>query len=278
MTMSIIFKRRTPNRILASSDPAKVWDDWRGKDECWLFAAAHDDDVVCGAGLTFLAGLRNGVRTHAVIASNGRMGYCTPEQRSTIAKVRVEETRQSFERLGLPRENLHQFNYDDGSLFQETGRRFASESNDNRNAIEGGCGLQNSLTWVLRKVRPTRVFLPNRTDLHPDHRAVHQDLIISIFHAQGEIWPELGLPIAEIPKLYEYATYSDFVTPPTMQVRVPEELVKLRLEAVALYRSQLQIELLVESLRKAGNGEYLLEMQFDLLQPGKYDSLFDAVT
>lgn len=271
--MSVHFDRRTEQKTIRSENPAEIWADWIGEQENWLFIAPHDDDIVCGAGLTFAAALACGIPTHAAVISNGRMGYCSPTQRQTIVKVRREETRQSFMHLGLPVEQLHQFNYDDGSLSQESGRRFAADSTDSR-AIAGGIGLQNTMTWLLRHVKPNRVFIPNRLDIHPDHRAVNNEMIISIFHAQGEIWPELGPPIEKLPTLYEYATYSDFIQPPNIRIRVSDDLVEKRLEAIALYKSQLQIELLVDQLRKVGGKEYLLEMEFEIFKPEKHESLF----
>ncbi len=65
--------------------------------------------------------------------------------------------------------------------------------------------MQNAITYALRQVRPNRVFLPTSADLHPDHQIVHEEMLISLFHAQGNIWPELGPPIAEVPKVYEFA-------------------------------------------------------------------------
>jgi len=271
--MSVIFDRRVGQETLTSSNPAEVWSDWQGDRETWLFLAPHDDDIVIGAGLIFLAGVHLGVDVHAGIISNGRMGYCTPEQQNTIKQVRKEETRESFRLLGIPESNLYQFDYDDGDLMQQSGRRFANNPNDSR-AIAGGIGLQNTMTWLLRKVRPTRVFIPNRLDLHPDHRAVNTELIISIFHAQGEIWPELGLPITFIPKLYEYPTYSDFVAPPTMRVRVSDNLVEKRLAGIALFKSQQQIGMIVDELCKAGGNEYLFELTFEIFSAKKYESLF----
>jgi LmbE family N-acetylglucosaminyl deacetylase len=270
--MTIFFDRRTSTGTISSPNPAEVWSDWRGTDERWLFASAHDDDVVIGAGLTFLAGIANGVETYAAYCSNGQMGYCSAEQRNEIVRIRREETDHSYEHLGLPQGNLFQFTFTDCMLLQSMGRRFAEPGT--LNEICGAEGLQNSLTWALRKVKPTRIFLPNHLDIHPDHQAVHSDLVISIFHAQGEIWPELGEPIAEIPKLYEYGTYSDFATPPTMRIRVPDDLVRRRLEAVAMYTSQRQIGLAIESLRQSGGTEFLLEMEFQLFKAGHYNDLF----
>ena len=270
--MTILFDRRTETGTLSSSNPAEVWTDWQGTGERWMFVSAHDDDIAAGAGLTLLAGLDNNVNCYAVYCTNGGMGYCSLEQRANIAHIRKEEANRSFQYLGLPLENLYRFNYDDGNLIQEMGRRFTGPGDPNE--LCGATGLQNSLTRILRTVRPTRLFLPNHRDLHPDHRAVHTDLVISIFHAQGVIWPELGEPIADIPKLYEYATYSAFVSPPTMRISVPEEFVRRRLESVAIYQSQRQIGLVVDTLRKVGGIEYLLEMEFDIIRHEKYASLF----
>ena len=270
--MTIIFDRRTAAGTLSSSNPPEVWSNWRGADEQWLFVSAHDDDVVIGAGLTFLAGIANGVSTYAAYFSNGQMGYCSPEQKGEIVRIRQEETDRSFEHLGLPKGNLFRFGFSDSLLPQSMGRRFVEPGTPNE--IGGAAGLQNSMTWLLRKVKPTRIFLPNRLDIHPDHQAVHHDLLISIFHAHGEIWPELGEPITDFPKLYEYATYSDLAAPPTMRIQVPEELVRRRLEAVAMYQSQRQIAIAIESLRQSGGTEFLLEMEFQLFSGGQYNDLF----
>jgi hypothetical protein len=59
-----------------------------------------------------------------------------------------------------------------------------------------------------------------------------------------------------------------------MRISVPEEFVRRRFEAVAMYQSQRQIGLIVEELRKVGGNEYLLEMEFDIIQHEKYALLF----
>jgi LmbE family N-acetylglucosaminyl deacetylase len=195
--------------------------------------------------------------------------------KDTIVQIRREEARESFCFLGLPENNLYQFNYSDGDLPHNIGRRFANDSN-NPCVIAGAVGLQNTMVWLLRKVQPTRIFIPNRLDLHPDHSIVNSELVISIFHAQGQIWPELGTPIPILPKLYEYATYSDFISAPTIRVRVSDDLVEKRLKGIALYKSQLQIDMVVEEVRKAGGNEYLLEMAFKIFSATKYESLFNG--
>ena len=83
--------------------------------------------------------------------------------------------------------------------------------------------MQNAITYALRQIRPNRVFLPTSADLHPDHQIVHEEVLISLFHAQGNIWPELGEPIAEVPKVYEFACYCDFPEPPQIRIETPPE-------------------------------------------------------
>jgi LmbE family N-acetylglucosaminyl deacetylase len=271
--MSILFDRRTDHGTISSENPADVWGNWQGNNEVWLFLSPHDDDIVIGGGLTFLAAVQCGIQVHAAVISNGRMGYCSPEQTQTVAEIRRRETQESFALLGLPKERLYQFNYDDCSLIQQSGRRFTADTNDS-NAIAGAVGLQNTLTSLLRKVKPTRVFTANRLDMHPDHQIVYYELMISIFHAQGPIWPELGVPMPTIPLLYEYPTYCRFVSPPTLRIRASEDVAEKRLQAITLFKSQQQIELVVEGIRRAGGVEYLHEAVFDIYRPEEYQSVF----
>jgi len=141
-------------------------------------------------------------------------------------------------------------------------------------AIAGATGLQNSFAWALRKILPTRVFLPTLTDIHPDHKAVHVEFVMSIFHAQGKIWPELGPPIPEIPKLYEYATYCDFLTPPTIRVITSADLFERKLNAILAYQSQEQINLVLDNQRESGPQEYIRELEFNIFNPRQYERLF----
>ncbi|MDO4576297.1 MAG: PIG-L deacetylase family protein [Planctomycetia bacterium] len=269
----VLYDRRVGNLVERAGDARVIFPHWKGEKECWMFLSAHDDDIVIGAGLTLLAGLQEGIKTHAVISANGNMGYCRPEQRETIADVRKKETVESFELLGLSKENVHFLDFDDCSFYRNAGRRFAGQG-ETGPVIEGATGLQNSYTWILRKVRPTRVFLPNMADIHPDHQLTAKEMLISIFHAQGGIWPELGPSLEEIPQLYEYSAYSDFITPPTMRIRTCDELLEKKLAGISAFKSQEQIEMVIDVQRKSGPQEYLREVKFDIMEPHKHDILF----
>ncbi|MDO5552189.1 MAG: PIG-L deacetylase family protein [Planctomycetia bacterium] len=269
----VTYDRRTGSRVKSSVKPGDIWSDWQEGQERWLFMSAHDDDIVSGCGLTFLAAVEAGIQVFAGITTNGKMGYCSPKVKKTIAKVREKECLDSFRIMGLDKSRVYFLGFDDGSLNLQGGRRFATASATGP-VLKGATGLQNSYTWLLRTVRPTRIFLPSITDLHPDHRMTNSEMVISIFHAQGNIWPELGAPLEKIPYLYEYPTYSNFIAPPELRIRVTGELCERRLDAIYAYKSQEQIELLVEALRQTGPIEFIREMKFDIFDSSACNKLF----
>ena len=272
MVDGVTYYRRTSGPTLVTPRIDAWLPNWSQDQESWMFVAAHDDDIVTGAGLTFQVALAEGVRVHAVVTTDGRMGYCRFPQRRSIAQVRQLEAEQSFQILGLPLERLHFLSFPDCNLNPYRGRHFATIGDPTE--VEGASGLQNAFPHILRQIRPTRVFLPTSTDLHPDHRIVNEEMLISLFHAQGTIWPELGRPIDEVPAVYEYATYCDFPEPPQLRIEGPRAMLDTKLDAIRAYRSQEQIEVLVEVQRNAGPVEYLREVQFNFYSPKQYESLF----
>jgi hypothetical protein len=118
------------------------------------------------------------------------------------------------------------------------------------------------------------VFIPTIADLHPDHQIVNNEMMICLFHAAGQIWPELGKPLADVPKVYELAIYCDFPQPPQLEVRADDAGFETKLKGIAAYRSQLQIARIVESIRNAGPYEYLREMNFRFYSPANHKPTF----
>jgi LmbE family N-acetylglucosaminyl deacetylase len=273
LTANITYTRRTPEGLIEeTSNIADLFPDWRGSAESWLFISPHDDDVVTGAGLTFQAGFAVGAGVHAVIVTDGRMGYCRFEQRRNITKIRRAEAEQAYQLLGLLPKELRFIECPDCNLNAYRGRHFTTIGAPTE--IEGAGGMQNAITYVLRHVRPNRVFLPTSADLHPDHQIVHEEVLISLFHAQGQIWPELGEPIAEVPKVYEFAVYCDFPEPPQIRIETPPAMLETKLQAISAFASQEQIGSLVEIQRSMGPIEYLRELEFCFYSPQKYRALF----
>lgn len=226
--------------------------------ERWLFVVPHDDDLVIGGGLWVEAALDAGVDVHAVVVTDGRMGYCRAEDRETIVDVRRREMLESCRQLGIDVAQVHFLGFPDCGLVPYQGRRAAQHGEPE---IAGFTGLQNALTHYLRRVRPLRVIVPSAADLHPDHKITYSELMISLFHASGKIWPELGEP-HPVPELYEMAVYCDFCSPPNLEVRTLPDPFEQKLSAIAAFQSQAQIEQLVEQVRRAGPCEYLRHVDF----------------
>ena len=276
---AIWYYHRGTEGTVKSRSFSRIFDDWRGVErdgtassvdvgERWLFVAPHDDDIVIGCGLTAWCASQVGAEVFAAVTTDGKMGYCSEEQRATIGEIRKTETTAAFRILGIPEANLTWLDYPDCSLPLYRGRRFGT---DGVTTI----GLQDAYTRLLRHCRPNRVFIPSITDLHPDHQVVHREMLICLFHAQGDIWPELGEPLASIPKLYEYACYSDFTQSPDFRIAGTEVLLQKKLDSIGEYRSQAQIELIVKGLREAGPDEYFREYPFRTYEPRRYAAAFE---
>jgi hypothetical protein len=101
----------------------------------------------------------------------------------------------------------------------------------------------------------------------------HEELMISLFHASGEIWPELGEPVA-VPTVYEMAVYCDFPEPANLQAHADEESLERKIVAIEAFESQRQITALIQHQRDAGPYEYLREVSFRFYSPQSYQARF----
>jgi len=247
---------------------------WQGRKECFLFISPHDDDVVIGAGLLIQLARKESVPVYILVVTDGSMGYCSPEEKDSIAEIRREETFDCYESLGIPRENIIWLGFPDCRLNYCRGRRPAQTSE--ATAIEGFIGMQNSFTHYIRKIRPTQCFLPTSNDLHPDHKFVHEELLISIYHAGGSIWPELGKPIEKLPYVHEIACYCDFPVPPHLQIRTSPAMLQKKLDAIGAFRSQRQIRAVIDIIKNAGPVEYIRDLGFHLYSPEIYREAFEV--
>ncbi|HEV2295531.1 MAG TPA: PIG-L family deacetylase [Tepidisphaeraceae bacterium] len=260
--------RKTQYRKLA-----EAFDGGNLSGETWLFVAPHDDDLCLSCGLLMQQAVAERANVQVLVVTDGRMGYCTLEQRDSIVEIRRKETYDSFGLLGVPKEKIQYIAYPDGGLTPLCGRRRA-RSGDEVKAIEGYVGLQNAFTYHLRRTRATRVFVPTSADLHPDHQVTHSELMICLFHAAGTIWPELGEPLADVPRVYELAVYCDFPAPPQLQLEAGGDAFEKKLASIAAFQSQTQIARLVETIRQAGPTEYVRELNFRFYSPNNYKPMF----
>ena len=237
----------------------------------WLLVSPHDDDLCLGSGMLMQAAVAAGVDLQVLVVTDGCLGYCSAEQQDSIVDIRRQETFESFAILGIAEQQVAYIDYPDGGLTQYVGRRRAQA---NEAELAEYVGLQNAFTYHLRRTRPARVFVPTHTDLHPDHRITHSELMISLFHAAGDIWPELGAPLSQVPTVYELAVYCDFAEPPNLELTGDDEAFAKKLASVRAFRSQKQIDKLVASVVEAGPYEYFREVEFRLYSAASYRALF----
>ena len=227
--------------------------------------------MAIAGGLLVQAVVNAGAAVSCRITTDGRMGYTREEELPDIVEIRKEETRESFGLLGA--EDVAWLDYPDADLYRHAGRRRLAGSG--RPDPRGGhSGLQNSFTGELRSLRPDRLVFLSGNDYHPDHKLVQQEMLISLFHAQGTVWPELGEPIDGVPPLYELAAYAPFAGRPDLQLLGDEEAFGRKLEAIRVYRSQRQIEALVREIEVSGPVEYVRSYPFELYRPDRYRELF----
>jgi len=269
----IEFVRLVGTERRTGSTLAEVSKHWQGGNERFLFVSPHDDDAVLGCGLMMQLAQREKVPVYIAVVTDGSQGYCTEEEKNTIAETRRRETFECYESLGIPRQNIIWMAFPDCRLGSLRGRRKSTPQD--LVEMRGFAGLQNSFTFYLRKIRPTQCFLPTSNDLHPDHRIVYEEFLISLFHAAGDIWPELGDPLAGVPHVNTYAVYCDFWGPPTLRMRTPMSYLEKKLEAIGRFKSQKQIAALVANVRDAGAEEYIRSIEFTLYHPARYRILFD---
>jgi len=273
MQEQIEFVRLVGEEHRVGSKLAQVSRHWQGDQEHFLMISPHDDDAVLGAGLLIQLAKRENVPVHIMIVTDGSMGYCSADEKDSIAEIRRKETLECYKTLGVPKSNIICLGFPDCQLASYRGRSPAKP--DDAAAVNGFSGLQNAFTFHLRRIKPTQCFLPTWNDLHPDHRIVYEEFLISLFHAAGNIWPEMGEPLNKVPYVNTYAVYCDFASPPTLRMRTPASYLENKLKAIAAFRSQKQISSLIDNVRHCGPEEYIRAIEFKLYHPANYRSLFE---
>lgn len=264
-------RRLTSGHVVRGGLP-QVFPDWQDN-ERWLILTPHDDDPALSAALLLTEAARIGVELRVRIATDGSMGYTSRVTAQDVVARRRDETLQSFAHCGV--HDVDWYNYPDTRLHRWQGRLSADDNVPHgQHVVAGHTGLQNSIVAELRALRPTRLFLLSAQDYHPDHKTVHQEALISVFHACGDIWPELGTPLPQAPWIHELAAYCPFAVDPDIQIIGTEAQFAAKLAAIEAFASQTQIATLVAAVRTAGPVEYVRSFAFATYSPSSYAGLF----
>ncbi|MCF6227614.1 MAG: PIG-L family deacetylase [Planctomycetes bacterium] len=233
-----------------SGELSEIVSEWQ-MPERWLFVSPHDDDALLGAGLWMQAALSAGAQVEVAVVTDGRMGFSSRDDATGIVERRQAEAITAYGMLGIEPENLHFMGFADGGLTQIIGSR-----------LEGDklCGLEPALCKLFRRVRPTRVFTTDEADWHPDHRVTFQEVRISLFHALGEIWSELGKPLDELPALYSFPVYAPMASEPEFFVEANIGGVVLKQSALQKFDTQSEV---IGRLEDGANRECLRRVPLD---------------
>ncbi|MBK8206477.1 MAG: PIG-L family deacetylase [Planctomycetes bacterium] len=245
------------------ADLAAAFAPWAAA-EHWLFLSPHDDDVLIGAGLWIQALLARGAAVTVAIVTDGRMGYTDPAERDTIVARRRAEADRAYQSIGLPPDALSHLGFPDGSLSRHSG-----------SSLEEGkaVGLDCALTALMREQQPTRIVTTDATDWHPDHRATFEAARMSLFHACGNIWSELGKPLDVQPSLYAFAVYAPLAAAPDFLIEATETPTARKLQALREFSSQAAI---IERLAHSARQEYLRQVPTSPFDACTYRGLFPS--
>lgn len=129
----------------------------------------HPDDLLFGPGPILLKWIKEGEPDiHIITVTDGRACYRAAEDmlsedalamtEDEVAKMRINEAKQSTKFLGLPLENHHLFKFHDAD-----GEKYVKE------------GIKKTIPLIKEF---DRIVLPSTHNLHPDHQATH-DIAIS---------------------------------------------------------------------------------------------------
>ena len=150
----------------------------------WMILAPHDDDAVLGCGILISMARRAGISVAIAVLTDGRLGFSQPEDASGIVQQRRLEMQACAQALDV--EEVHFLDFPDGELLGEMRAGLAPD--------DSLVGMLPALCELYRAFRPTSIFAPTPTDLHPDHQAVSAAADIVGFHASAGIWLNLGQP------------------------------------------------------------------------------------
>jgi LmbE family N-acetylglucosaminyl deacetylase len=151
-----------------------------------LVLSPHQDDETIGCGLLMASKLNRGVAVAVAVATDGRCGWFSQAPRPApeeIAEIRRREWHAALDVLTVPRADRFELGFTDGEL------------SEHENALSG------HITELLRRVRPSQVFVSSSGDPHPDHRTLARAVPRALAHAYD---PGPGSPR---PRVYAYRVY-----------------------------------------------------------------------
>lgn len=196
------------------------------KEDRVMVLAPHPDDESLGAAGVIQGAVKAGAGIRIVYLTNGehnQFAFVVYEKRLVIkqgalimmGEMRQAEARAAMKFLGVPEEKLIFLGYPDfGTLaiflkyweesmpFKDMLTRISNvpyEDALSPNAPYKGEAILSDIESVLKKYKPTKIFVTNPVDTNRDHRAIYLFLQIALWNLENKIPP---------PKVYPYVIHS----------------------------------------------------------------------
>ncbi len=141
------------------------------KKEAVLFLCAHNDDQIVGAGGTIAKYAKEGKKIVTVVFSFGEKSLPHMKEKHS-RKTRVIESKRAGRILG--EEEMYYLGLTEG--------KFKEEIKEKR--------IDEKITAIIKRIKPTKIFIHARDDPHPDHHAINEfalDLIEKINY-KGDVY------------------------------------------------------------------------------------------
>lgn len=145
----------------------------------------HQDDETIGCGLLMAEKANRGIPVAVAVATDGSEGWYAPTPRPAphrIAEIRRREWHCALDLLAVPRADRFEFGFPDGQLTEHESE------------------LADRIGDLVRRVRPSQVFVTRSGDPHPDHRTLAR----AAGHAVAQIYNSCPGPR---PQIYAYRVY-----------------------------------------------------------------------
>ncbi|MGQ9514387.1 MAG: PIG-L deacetylase family protein [Thermoproteota archaeon] len=248
-----------------------IFKNWKGDAERLVIISPHDDDAILDAMYLSLGAMAERASIHVIILCDGRGGYNTPEEKESIVSRRRVESLNAYTKLGIEQFRV---DYPDFSLSSYVDW-----------ILPGGFkGAFPKVVERSRKIRATRLLVPNEYCEHPDHEAASRVRMYDGPQAGDPVMANLGEPIC-IESYVKYSVWSDFSpldslisgrsTRADFIVKVCESVEKKIREALREFSSQKRIiDGLIESRKgRSYRGSYIEPyLRFDPRPPISYNA------
>jgi LmbE family N-acetylglucosaminyl deacetylase len=191
-----------------------------------LVVAPHPDDETLGCGGAIAALRALGLALSVLVISDGTRSHphSITYPAAKLKALRVTETQTALRLLGVESTHITFFELPDGAIPLPNSLAF-------KPALE-------RCQHYLSTLQPALVFLPWRSDPHPDHRATWY--LINEALMECNLWPRLiEYPIWDWDPAQRQQTFTTYYALPIIPWRLDiAATVALKQQAIAAYRSQ----------------------------------------